>query len=88
MLASIPIQAPEGGEFYLPTTEEFSLPFPARLMGFPDSFLIPVSDTRAYKQFGNSVAVPVFSAVANFMKPLIHIDDSQNQIHANGIKTA
>ena len=60
----------------------------ARLMGFPDSFLIPVSDTRAYKQFGNSVAVPVFSAVANFMKPLIHIDDSQNQIHANGIKTA
>jgi DNA (cytosine-5)-methyltransferase 1 len=31
----------------------------ARLMGFPDSFVIPVSDTRAYKQFGNSVVVPV-----------------------------
>jgi hypothetical protein len=31
----------------------------ARLMGFPDSFRIPVSDTQAYKQFGNSVAVPV-----------------------------
>ncbi len=43
----------------------------ARLMGFPDSFIIPVSDTRAYKQFGNSVAVPVFEAVAKFMKPLI-----------------
>ncbi|MBP7094955.1 MAG: DNA (cytosine-5-)-methyltransferase [Spirochaetia bacterium] len=43
----------------------------ARLMGFPDSFYIPVSDTRAYKQFGNSVAVPVFKAVAGFMKPMV-----------------
>ncbi len=31
----------------------------ARLMGFPEEFKIVVSDTRAYKQFGNSVAVPV-----------------------------
>lgn len=31
----------------------------ARLMGFPDSFIIPVSNTQAYKQFGNSVVVPV-----------------------------
>lgn len=31
----------------------------ARLMGFPDSFVIPVSDTQAYRQFGNSVVVPV-----------------------------
>lgn len=36
----------------------------ARLMGYPDTFIIPVSDTQAYKQFGNSVAVPVVSAVA------------------------
>ncbi len=36
----------------------------ARLMGFPDSFKIPVSDTQAYKQFGNSVAVPVIRAIA------------------------
>ncbi len=36
----------------------------ARLMGFPDSFQIPVSDTRAYKQFGNSVVVPVVEAIA------------------------
>lgn len=36
----------------------------ARLMGFPDSFHIPVSDTRAYKQFGNSVVVPVVESVA------------------------
>lgn len=37
----------------------------ARLMGFPDTFQIPVSDTQAYKQFGNSVAVPVVALLAN-----------------------
>jgi DNA (cytosine-5)-methyltransferase 1 len=31
----------------------------ARLMGFPDTFEIPVSDTQAYRQFGNSVVVPI-----------------------------
>jgi len=36
----------------------------ARLMGFPDAFQIPVSDTQAYKQFGNSVVVPVVQAIA------------------------
>lgn len=36
----------------------------ARLMGFPDDFKIPVSDTQAYKQFGNSVAVPIVKAIA------------------------
>lgn len=39
----------------------------ARLMGFPDDFEIPVSDTRAYKQFGNSVVVPVVEAIAREM---------------------
>jgi len=43
----------------------------ARIMGYPDSFRIPVSDTQAYKQFGNSVAVPVFSEVARIMAPHI-----------------
>jgi len=47
----------------------------ARLMGFDkpgtSEFIIPVSDTRAYKQFGNSVVVPVFEAVAKLMKPQI-----------------
>jgi DNA (cytosine-5)-methyltransferase 1 len=43
----------------------------ARLMGYPDTFRIPVSDTQAYKQFGNSVAVPVFTEVARIMKPHI-----------------
>ena len=34
----------------------------ARLQGFPDSYVIPVSDASAYKQFGNSVAVPAIQA--------------------------
>ncbi|HMH21176.1 MAG TPA: DNA (cytosine-5-)-methyltransferase [Puia sp.] len=36
----------------------------ARLQGFPDQFVIPVSDTQAYKQFGNSVTVPLIQSVA------------------------
>ncbi|MDC0174875.1 DNA (cytosine-5-)-methyltransferase [Pseudomonadales bacterium] len=47
----------------------------ARLMGFDkqgeNNFIIPVSDTQAYKQFGNSVVVPVFESVAKLMKPYI-----------------
>lgn len=43
----------------------------ARLMGYSDDFRIPVSDTQAYKQFGNSVAVPVFCEVARIMQPHI-----------------
>ena len=43
----------------------------ARLMGYPDDFRIPVSDTQAYKQFGNSVAVPVFAEGAKVMAPHI-----------------
>jgi DNA (cytosine-5)-methyltransferase 1 len=43
----------------------------ARLMGFPDSFVIPVSETQAYKQFGNSVVMPVMREIARVMKPRI-----------------
>jgi len=47
----------------------------ARLMGYDNpsesTFKIPVSDTQAYKQFGNSVVVPVFAAVAKLMKPRV-----------------
>lgn len=43
----------------------------ARLMGYPDSFKISVSDTRAYKQFGNSVVVPLMQHVAKLMKSSI-----------------
>jgi len=41
----------------------------ARLMGFPDRFRIVVSDTQAYKQFGNSVVVPLMEYAARAMKP-------------------
>jgi DNA (cytosine-5)-methyltransferase 1 len=40
----------------------------ARLMGFPETFKIPVSDTQAYKQFGNSVVVPVVKFVAEALR--------------------
>jgi len=39
----------------------------ARLQGFPDTFKIPVSDTQAYKQFGNSVVVPLMAEVAKLV---------------------
>jgi len=44
-------------------------------MGFSElgknNFKIPVSDTQAYKQSGNSVVVPVFKAIAKILKPKI-----------------
>ena len=47
----------------------------SRLMGYAEkgvnSFNIPVSDTQAYKQFGNSVVVPVVTEIARIMKPHI-----------------
>lgn len=39
----------------------------ARLQGFPDDFKIVVSDTQSYKQFGNSVVVPLMSAIAELV---------------------
>lgn len=49
----------------------------ARLQGFPDSYKIPVSDAQAYKQFGNSVSVPVIHEIA---KLVIEKLDSQYPI--------
>lgn len=47
----------------------------ARLMGFEKPgehrFRIPVSDTQAYRQFGNSVVVPAFAAIARLLEPVI-----------------
>ncbi len=43
----------------------------SRLMGFPENFIIPVSDTQAYRQFGNSVVMPVMKEVARIMTPYI-----------------
>lgn len=43
----------------------------ARLQGFPDSFVLPLSDTQLYKQFGNSVTVPVIRAIAERIKEVL-----------------
>jgi DNA (cytosine-5)-methyltransferase 1 len=43
----------------------------ARLQGFPDNYIIPVADASAYKQFGNSVAVPAIQATAEKIINLI-----------------
>lgn len=46
----------------------------ARLMGFDDTFKIVVSDTQAYKQFGNSVVVPVVAAIAKEIVRVLDIE--------------
>lgn len=43
-----------------------------RLMGFPDNFKVPVSRTQMYKQFGNSVAVPMITEVAYAIKKYLN----------------
>ncbi|MFK5913620.1 MAG: DNA (cytosine-5-)-methyltransferase [Woeseiaceae bacterium] len=55
----------------------------ARLMGYPESFKIPVSDTQSYKQFGNSVVMPVINEIARIMKPRIVtlIEEEKDHIH-------
>ncbi|HQT24704.1 MAG: DNA (cytosine-5-)-methyltransferase [Sphingobacteriales bacterium 17-39-43] len=48
----------------------------ARLQGFPDKYVIPVADASAYKQFGNSVAVPAIQATADKILELIKINNA------------
>ena len=58
----------------------------ARLQGFPDSFKIPVSDTQAYKQFGNSVVVPLMAEVAKLVVgKLEELDDATGASEAEGM---
>ena len=52
----------------------------ARLQGFPDYFKIPVSDTQAYKQFGNSVVVPLMSNVAQLVVGTVKNLDMHNAV--------
>ena len=51
----------------------------ARLQGFPDKYVIPVADASAYKQFGNSVAVPAIQATAKKILELIDITDANRK---------
>ena len=50
----------------------------SRLMGFPSKFKIPVSDTQAYRQFGNSVVIPVIEAVARSIVRALIKDEKEN----------
>jgi len=45
----------------------------SRLQGFPETYKIPVSDTQAYKQFGNSVSIPVIKELAKEIKKAIDL---------------
>ena len=47
----------------------------SRLQGFPENYIIPVSDTQAYKQFGNSVAVPVIKILAKEVLKALNIKE-------------
>lgn len=51
----------------------------ARLQGFPDKYIIPVADASAYKQFGNSVAVPAIQATANKLLAFIGITNANKK---------
>ena len=43
----------------------------ARLQGFPDSYKLVLADVHLYKQFGNSVTVPVIRAIADKVKEVL-----------------
>jgi DNA (cytosine-5)-methyltransferase 1 len=59
-------------------------------MGLPDTFLIPVSDTQAYKQFGNSVVMPVIREAARIIVPRVAemIEHDQYGVHQEHLMMA
>ena len=57
----------------------------ARIQGFPDNFIIPVSNNQAYKQFGNSVAMPLIQAVGkNIVKELLKVNEHIRKVDSSG----
>lgn len=52
----------------------------ARLMGYPETFRIPVSDTQAYRQFGNSVVVPVVEKIARAVTSVLQSPEATPQL--------
>lgn len=54
----------------------------SRLMGFPDDFRFPISDSQAYKSFGSDTVVPVIREIARIMKP--HIMTLRNAVVSEG----
>lgn len=60
----------------------------ARIQGFPNEFIIPVSDNQAYKQFGNSVVVPLIEAVGKQIVSEIKKLDGKPSGKSNRLSTA
>lgn len=60
----------------------------ARIQGFPDNFIIPVSDNQAYKQFGNSVVVPLIEAVGKEIVKELKRLNGKHTIKSRSISTA
>lgn len=63
----------------------------ARLQGFPDSFKMPLADTHMYRQFGNSVTIPVIEAIAKKIREVLIVqnifkEDSMKQSQLSGNK--
>ena len=56
----------------------------ARLQGFPDTFKIPVSDTQAYRQFGNSVVVPLMTEIAKLIVNKLKVLDENAMDSSEG----
>ena len=56
----------------------------ARIQGYPDKFLIPVSDNQAYRQFGNSVVVPLMKYVGQHLvsELLKHVKQYSSKRHS------
>ena len=59
----------------------------ARLQGYPDKFIIPVSDNQAYRQFGNSVVVPLMKAVAGKLVSELQRQNGQYSTRRHTIST-
>jgi DNA (cytosine-5)-methyltransferase 1 len=59
----------------------------ARIQGFPDNFIIPVSDNQAYRQFGNSVVVPLIEAVGKQIVKEFKRLDGKYSIKSNRVST-
>jgi DNA (cytosine-5)-methyltransferase 1 len=59
----------------------------ARLQGFPDAFILPVSDNQAYRQFGNSVTVPLIQAVGKeLVKSILSLHEFRStEIYRNAL---
>jgi DNA (cytosine-5)-methyltransferase 1 len=57
----------------------------ARLQGFPENFLIPVAKTAAYRQFGNSVVIPVIRKIAENILPYLETEKKRSSTSSSNL---